>query len=107
MLCIAAREAFRMHDLASLALYDHVAEKQVLADTDAAYTFAQNDGLVVTDEFALVVRYFVIVNDQFVRENRIPITGNSAGLKFVSHSSLNLSAKVQHFGELCKKMYIL
>lgn len=64
---VAAREAFRMNGLAAFALYDHIAEKQMLADAHTAYPFTHDNRFVIADEFAFVIGYFVIINRQFVR----------------------------------------
>ena len=83
---VAAGEAFRMDGLAALALDDHIAEQQMLADADAADALAHDNRLVIPDEFAFVISDFVVLNNQFVRENRVPVAGYPASLKFVFHN---------------------
>ena len=76
-----------MDGLAAFALYDHIAEKEMLADTDTANPFSHDNGFIVADEFAFVIGHFVIINRQFVWENGVPIAGDPACLKFVFHKS--------------------
>ena len=85
MLGIGTREAFGMDSLATFALDNDVAEEQMLADADTSYALAHNDGFIVADEFAFVVRHFIVLDDQFVRKNGISIAGYSTCLECVSH----------------------
>ena len=73
MLGIGAREALRMDSLAALALNDYIAEEQMHRDVHRTDTLAHDNRLIVADDFAFVLGYFVIIDDYFIRENGIPI----------------------------------
>ena len=92
LLGIGAREAFGMNGLTAFAFDDNIAEQQMLADADTSYALAHNDGFIVSDEFAFVVRHFIIFDDQFVRKNGISVAGYSTCLECVSHCGLNLNS---------------
>ena len=90
---IATGKAFCVDGLTSFALDDDIAEQQMLADADASNALAHYDGLVVADEFAFVIRYFIVIDGQFVRENSVSIAGNAAGLKCICHCDSKFERK--------------
>ena len=100
LLGIGAREAFGMDSLAAFALDDNITEEQMLADADTTDTLAHNDGFIVSDEFAFVVRHFIVLDDQFIRKNGISIAGYSTCLECVSHCGLNLNSLQRYIKNL-------
>ena len=85
-----------MNCLAAFAFNDNVTKEQVHGDVDRTDALTHNNRLIIADDFAFVIGHFVVIDGQFVRENGIPIAGNPACNKCMSHSGICiLAAKVQ------------
>ena len=92
-----------MNSLAAFAFNDDVAEKQMHGDVDRTDALTHDNRLIIPDDFAFVIGHFVIINGQFVRENGIPIAGNPACYKCMSHSGICiLGAKILKIYDICK-----